>query len=74
MSEHEIHEPNSGICQTCFMLASQLDKHMRDEHGIVLSSKRESELREISAVDAKKAIAGAKIEMLYMGDGPTQPK
>ena len=74
MSEHEIDEPNSGICQTCFLLSWQLDKHMRDEHGFILSAERESELREISAIDTKKTIDGAKIDMLYMGDGPTQPK
>ena len=67
-------ESNSGFCQICFLLASQMDKHLLEEHGIKPSAQREAELKSKRIEDQRKVTADTKIDMQYIGDGPTQPK
>jgi hypothetical protein len=56
------------------MLISQMDKHLLEEHGVKPSEEREAELKEKRIEDQRKVTADSKIDMLYIGDGPTQPK
>lgn len=72
MTENQ--EVSSGICQHCFLFAAQMEKHLLEEHGIKPSAEREAELREKRIEEQRKITADSKLDMVYIGDGPTQPK
>lgn len=67
-------QSNAGICEHCFLFASQLDKHYYEEHGVRLSDEKEAELRTAALDENRKRLEEAKIPMTYIGDGPITSK
>lgn len=67
-------QSNTGICEQCFLFASQLDKHLYEEHGEKFSEEREAKLRADAIEESRKRQSDAKVDMVYIGDGPITSK
>ena len=67
-------EPENNICPECYMLQINMPKHRFVEHGVALPPEQEAEILAKARADAEKTAKDSKIDMEYMGDGPTQPK
>lgn len=56
------------------MLQINMPKHRFLEHGVELPEEEVAVIKAKAKADAEKTYKDTKVDMEYMGDGPTQPK
>lgn len=65
---------NSGTCERCFMYQANLPRHMFIEYGVEVNDQVAAEVKRQDDNDKAHRQPTVQDEMVYMGNGPTQPK